>query len=386
MGFISQHNEGMSVDGDELQDTQLLGIPGEINNLTSNTHAAISRSDPDDQISSSAAMHEPRQEEVTHDIGLVPLSAGIRKYIGPSSGFSLTKLIVNRARTDDNQMSFFSATPVLAESPSTTASRSMLAVQPGSLPNSMQQAVQLSRTYFEHVHVQYPILHEPTFFDLLYTTYENPGSVPKWASFQVTMVLAISASILAKRVPIPFSGEGLCALAMCDLDKVDVQSSLEGLQCLLLVYMFSLHNAFLGLDPWYLNYQFLATAVDFGLQRDIALSNSVSAFEKEMRTRIFWVIYSIDRTLATTLGRPIGLRDEGCDLRVSISVPEPFAPLKIAVHRRYRGLRSTQSSSSGYIPRTCSSYDTRRAYVMCQDTVSPCTFQLRDQVSPSQCP
>lgn len=261
------------------------------------------------------------EDEVAHEIGLVPLSAGVNKYVGPSSGFALTKVIFNRVRRDIGiASSSHTGSPIL-ESPSTTMSRTVLTIQPGSLPTSIHQAIHLSRTYFEHVHIQYPFLHEPTFFDLLKMTYESPEHASRWARFQVTMVLAISASILARRLPIPFSGESFCALAMRDLENIDVQSSLEGLQCLLLVYMFTLHSPFLTINPWYLNYQFLATVLDLGLQRDLSPGNTITEYDREMRTRIFWVVYTIDRTLATTLGRPIGLRDEGCDLRVSNGVP-----------------------------------------------------------------
>jgi hypothetical protein len=31
-----------------------------------------------------------------------------------------------------------------------------------------------------------------------------------------------------------------------------------------------------------------------------------------------WTVYSLDRALATIMGRPIGLRDEACELRVSL--------------------------------------------------------------------
>lgn len=304
-----------------LHDQELDIIEVDVDTNFTATNNTPRNLDTSRQERSQRTVQPPRRGEIAHNIGLIPLSAGVNKYVGPSSGFTLTKFIFNRAGRDNNMtFSLDADTSVNSESPSTTASRSMLAIQPGSLPASVTQAVHLSRIYFEHVHIQYPFLHEPTFFDLLSKKYEEPCYASKWATFQVTMVLAISASILAKRLPIPFSGESLCALAMRDLETIDVQSSLEGLQCILLVYMFTLHSPFSGINPWYLNYQLLATVLDFGLQRDLTLSDSISVFEREMRTRIFWVIYTIDRTLATILGRPIGLRDEGCDLRVCTTI------------------------------------------------------------------
>ena len=267
---------------------------------------------------------ETPDNEMAHEIGLIPLSTGVSKYVGPSSGFSFAKLVFARV---DQASPGTSHTITSHESPSTKRSRSVFTIEPTGIPTSVNQAIQLSKIYFEHVHVQYPFLHEPSHYQLindLYGGYQNASAV---ALFQVTMVLAISAVILSKRLRIPFTGEGLCAMAMESVDKVDFQNSTSGVQCLLLISMFTLHSSFLAVNPWYLNYQCLAAVLDLGLQRNVPISPSVSAFEREMRTRIFWVIYSIDRTLATTLGRPIGLRDEACDLRVG-TFSSPFPSLR----------------------------------------------------------
>lgn len=197
-------------------------------------------------------------------------------------------------------------------------SRPAFIVEPTENPKSVDQALNLSKPYFEQVHPLYPFLHEPSHYRILNDVYHGNDHSSAIDKFQVTMVLAISSIILSKRIPIPCTGEGLCATAMEYVDQIDFQSSAKGVQCLLLITIFTLHSPFLGVNPWYLNYQCLAVALDLGLHRDVSVSNSVSPFEREMRTRMFWVIYNIDRTLATTLGRPIGLRDEGCDLRVSL--------------------------------------------------------------------
>lgn len=253
--------------------------------------------------------------DIAHEIGMIPLSAGVNKYVGPSSGFSIAKLVLARA----DQASGYSRGAI--DNDETTAEarcRSMFMISPSPLPASKEQAVQLSRIFFEQVHPRYPFLHQQSHFRFLDEVYNNsPAAGP--VKFQVTMVLAISATILSRRLRIPFSGEGLCAAAMEYADQIDFQSSTQGVQCLLLISMFTLHSPFLGINPWYLNYQCLAAVLDLGLQQDLSVEQQADMFEREMRTRVFWVVFSIDRIIATTLGRPVGLRDESCDLRVSIS-------------------------------------------------------------------
>ncbi|KAF4555294.1 Fungal specific transcription factor domain-containing protein 33 [Elsinoe fawcettii] len=62
--------------------------------------------------------------------------------------------------------------------------------------------------------------------------------------------------------------------------------------------------------------------LDLGLQRDLSGSGALSLFKKEMGNRLFWCVYSLDRRLSTMMGRPIGLRDEACDLRLPADIDD----------------------------------------------------------------
>ncbi|KAF7593827.1 hypothetical protein BBP40_010762 [Aspergillus hancockii] len=68
----------------------------------------------------------------------------------------------------------------------------------------------------------------------------------------------------------------------------------------------------------------LASLIDLGLQRDVRNTPSlkISLLEQEMRTRVFWVVYTFDRTIGTMMGRPVGIRDEACDLRLPMDISD----------------------------------------------------------------
>jgi hypothetical protein len=183
----------------------------------------------------------------------------------------------------------------------------------------MDYTVKISQAYFETIHLQYPFLHQPSHMKLIEHVYaeSEPSAI---ATFQVYMVLAIGATVLSRRVKIPLSGEGFCTSALKYFDKFCIENSLKGLQSLLLLLMYTLNSSSLGLNVWYLNYQCIAALLDLGLQRDVRSVRSgktISLLDQELRTRTFWVIYDLDRSVATMMGRPIGLRDEACELRVS---------------------------------------------------------------------
>ncbi|KAG4433307.1 hypothetical protein IFR05_011204 [Cadophora sp. M221] len=262
-----------------------------------------------------SAAENPQPERLAHEIGLVSVTAGQDlRYVGPSSGYSFAKLLfasIGRRNTSRRQNGHAQATSALTSE--------AFQVGPASLPSSFENAVQLSQAYWDIVHCQYPILHQPTHVKLVSHVFATDTPSPV-AAFQVFMVLAISTTILSRRLKLPLSAEGYCVAAMGYFDKIPIEGSLEGLQCLLLLQIYGMNNPSLGLNLWYLNYQCIASVLDLGLQRDVKASRNLSFLTQEMRTRIFWVVYSLDRTLATIMGRPIGLRDEACELRLPVDI------------------------------------------------------------------
>ncbi|KAH7346719.1 fungal-specific transcription factor domain-containing protein [Rhexocercosporidium sp. MPI-PUGE-AT-0058] len=290
------------------------------NNLQSGEHYGSSIYDDTQhtaQASLPPAVENPQPERLAHEIGLVSVTAGQDlRYVGPSSGYSFAKLLfasIGRRSTSRRQNGH-------SEAISTVASEAFQ-VGLASLPSSFENAVQLSQAYWDTVHFQYPILHQSTHAKLMSHVFatESPSPV---AAFQVFMVLAISTTILSRRLKLPLSAEGYCVTAMGYFDKISIEGSLEGLQCLLLLQVYGMYNPSMGLNLWYLNYQCIASVLDLGLQRDVRAGRNLSFLTQEMRTRIFWVVYSLDRTLATIMGRPIGLRDEACELRLPVDIDD----------------------------------------------------------------
>lgn len=283
-----------------------------LHNINKNdTHHSMKGQDTTN-LERSSATDNGQPETLAHEIGLVSVSGGQDlRYVGPSSGYSFAKLLfasIGRRNVTRRQAG--------CPKPVQTLASEAFQVPPAQLPSSLEHAVQLSKAYWDTIHCQYPILHQPTHTKLIEHVYSSETLSPVIA-FQVYMVLAISATILSRRLKLPLYAEGYCTTAMSHFNKISIEGSLEGLQCLLLLQMYGMINPSMGLNLWYLNYQCIASVLDLGLQRDVRAGGNLSILTQEMRTRLFWVVYSLDRTLATIMGRPIGLRDEGCDLRVS---------------------------------------------------------------------
>lgn len=255
---------------------------------------------------------------LAHEIGLVSLgSTQDARYIGPSSGYFLARLMLASGRRDgtlSSRREVAGVTPALIP-------QGLVECLQGPLPlPPLDRAKQLCHAFFDIIHPQYPILHPPALITKLEQA--SRGEVIDRAhTFHIFMVLAIGADLLSQRHRVRLPAESYCLSALEHLDAVNVENSVSGLQCLLLLFVFTMHCPNMKVNLWYLNYQCIASVLDLGLQRDVRVgSPGISLLDQELRTRLFWVVMMLDRRIATMMGRPIGLRDEACDLRVGTNV------------------------------------------------------------------
>ncbi|KAL4812980.1 fungal-specific transcription factor domain-containing protein [Aspergillus spinulosporus] len=270
--------------------------------------------------------------EISDQIGLISITTGTDlRYLGPSSGLFFTKFVLaglgKRLHADKNTIPGVRTDSLAVPS-------DLLVPQPKELPSDVRHTRWLSQAYFDIVHLQFPILHEPSHWETVEKIYAD-AEVAAVHEFQVLVVIAIGASILSRRTKVPLSAEGYFASAMKLVDGVMKTSSVGVAQCILLVQMYALNNPTSGLSLWTLHYHGLALAIELGLHRNVPASN-FTPLEREVRRRIFWCTYTIDRLLSTLMGRPMGVVDEQCDLNTDHPKPrqnnEPLTNMTSAVH------------------------------------------------------
>lgn len=272
---------------------------------------------PGDGIAAAASPDQGSSEEqgslhnISEQIGLVSIAAGADlRYVGPSSGLFFTRYVLaglaKQVRIEK---------PIAAEVDQRAGvPDDLLVVEPKDLPVDQRQARWLSQAYFDIVHPQYPFLHEPTHLETIQKIYDGEEVGPM-REFQTFLVLAIGATIHSRRAKLMLGAEGYYASAMSRMDTVSQSTSLGTAQCILLLEMYTLNNPTSGLNLWPLHYQSLSITIELGLHRTFP-AKVHSTYEEQLRTRVFWCVYTIDRLLSTLMGRPMGVVDEQCDLRV----------------------------------------------------------------------
>jgi hypothetical protein len=243
------------------------------------------------------------------DLLCLRAAGGEPHYFGSSSAFSFTKLFSARLRGAQMRV------PGLALG---GVSNSIVQNRPRAIPAPMpnrEAAKMLMTAYFDNVHPQYPFLHLPTFLemeDAVMTACEGGLSPDPTQAFFVYMVCAVGALTSG------FAGaslpENLYAAAEDLFEHVLQLNTLETIQALLCCAMYSLRSP-VGVSLWTLSGLAVRHCVELGLHRDIPWFKVESnTLKMEMRRRVFWCSYNLDRACAVTLGRPVSITDYDIDV------------------------------------------------------------------------
>ncbi|KAJ9155239.1 Positive regulator of purine utilization [Pleurostoma richardsiae] len=167
-----------------------------------------------------------------------------------------------------------------------------LDANPISLP-SKETAQNLVNAYFQRTGMTMPLLHEPTFQQKLELLYSMPQTInltnthtaadARIAVFFVLEVFAVALLLLQKQDPprVPtWLADRYHKTAVMALSEVGVPHDIEGVQALLLVGQYSHYHP----TAW-------------------------NAWKIDTMRRVFWVAYSMDRNLSTTMCLPSCLSD-----------------------------------------------------------------------------
>ncbi|VUC35055.1 unnamed protein product [Clonostachys rosea] len=235
-----------------------------------------------------------------------------------------------------------------------------------SLP-TRDAARNITNAYFQWARLGMPLLHEPTFLLKLELLYSMPAEVDfrsshtshesRMAVFLVYEVFAVALMVMQKQDPSKaptFMADRYHRTALSALDEAGLPTDVEGVQALLLVAQYSYHHP-TAWAVWKTIGAALRLAVELGLHQDAELSEDMDALKLDTMRRVFWVAYSMDRSVAVTLSLPSCLADGAISTKfpslvndeyitttgVDTTENRPFWTKSISIHLfRYRRLQS----------------------------------------------
>ncbi|KDQ10040.1 hypothetical protein BOTBODRAFT_178587 [Botryobasidium botryosum FD-172 SS1] len=85
-------------------------------------------------------------------------------------------------------------------------------------------------------------------------------------------------------------------------------------------------------QAWLLCGQAIRIAQDLGLHRSPRNLYALKPIEMEIRRKVWWCVYGLDRMLAVALGRPLGINDDDCDAELPLPIDEADLPAYFEAH------------------------------------------------------
>ncbi|KAK8093501.1 hypothetical protein PG997_000186 [Apiospora hydei] len=139
------------------------------------------------------------------------------------------------------------------------------------------------------------------------------------------LIMAIGCTTLQRAGQIPDDTALRFDVAYSDIiQECLCRESIESIQILVLLALYSLFDPS-GASAWSIVGIVSRQAMLLGLSRRASDETTLSATAIELRHRLFWSIYVLDRMMATSLGLPVALTDENMDVPLPGLTVEEFA-------------------------------------------------------------
>ncbi|KAI1357381.1 hypothetical protein F5Y08DRAFT_168382 [Xylaria arbuscula] len=318
---------------------------------------------PIDVVSPRDHQDEPmsaRAHSVAVDLGRLTLNSDStqRHYLGSSSGLLFASLIgASPSRTYSAPSSDVQPDDQLSRDIPGEHYRSMFILLKRTLPEQ-QDARVLAQTYIRSMHPEYPVL-EPSCLlaaiDALYYCASCPATDPileggwpdslegfQWngrqipnrhdqnsnapvsvVAFIIFMVFNISALIQVRSRVYEYSPSKYYRAAIHFSADCFAQVTLSSIQA---VAMLAIHSSYTPAEAnlWTLIHIGLAHCVELGIHREYTPESPEEERTQRLKRLIFYTIYSLDRTVSSIQGRPLGLRDESFDVAMPQADESPF--------------------------------------------------------------
>lgn len=237
-------------------------------------------------------------------------------YIGASSSITLSKLVGSLVKGKEEFG--YALRPGEHFSPRSLSDASIedTYVDTASIPQDI--ADRLLRGYLKHISTRWPILHSNYIRSLharrayLADPYEKSA---------LHLIYASGGRFLETTGQTgPFYCERHHDAGIEHLDEILQYHDVRSVQILILLAIYSL-RAPQGPGAWTCIGLAMRTCIDLGMHRRSPVGR-FSILESEMRKRIFWTCYCLDRQISIILGRPFAISDQDIDVELPLDVDE----------------------------------------------------------------
>lgn len=271
------------------------------------------------------AESSPNNEDLVRGIGAVKFDNYEHykepRYVGSSSGITVTRLVLESAKRDLDEDEFKDMTMQHRKNAVHHTSP-----EPPLSPKQVDTKLPPRRTgetlvsfFCKKALYMLPVLHEPTFMKEVADVYE--GSTDPFKCFKLKMVLAISLQKGSKKYATVADSYFLSGLR--HLEQIMEPMDHSTLQCLLIMVQYALVKP-TRIAAYHVVGLCVRLCIQLGYhqERTIMLSEQpLDPITKDMRRRFFWTLASMEYGLSHVLGRPSAFATS--DAYVDVKFYEP---------------------------------------------------------------
>ncbi|KAJ5990786.1 hypothetical protein N7522_010993 [Penicillium canescens] len=281
-------------------------------------------------------------------VGLLALSSSeAPAYIGASSGFSLANNLgemvqtsvwnqfisrMQQNQTNPNAGSNSSQNTSArvhgpSEQPSAPRIRDQL-LPANAEPPTDEMGARILDTYFTRLHSRYPFLNQKQVWKihedrwrLAKTKREDLTRSDRFAIFKLNLIYAIGATMLQLSEKYAYTApDRYYNTALQHVHSMCEARSIDNIEAMILLVVYHLRTAS-SHGMWYMIGLAMRTSIDLGLHRK-ANEINMDPFTTQMRRRLFWTVYYLERVVSMSLGRPFSISDRHIDLDLPLDVDD----------------------------------------------------------------
>ncbi|RFU30446.1 hypothetical protein B7463_g5916, partial [Scytalidium lignicola] len=300
-------------------------VPSESHNLVEQnpppkTHALSQRASPAPATPERSPIHPstsgasvPHRSHIADAVGFIALGEKVGRepaYVGSSSGFSIA--------TDLGQI--VQATVWTKALSSTISDQQPKALSLEDLKNgsasppSYEMGIRILNAYFQKIHPRYPIFERSDIFELHAKRQQqtNSNTQEQFGTFKLYMVYAIGATILQLTETYSYTPpEKFFMAALQYISAARESHSIYNIEAMILLVVYNLRSPS-NSGIWYMIGLAMRTCIELGLHREMHYNN-ISPYKGQVRRRLFWSVYFLERVVALSLGRPYSISDRDID-------------------------------------------------------------------------
>ncbi|KAI0200455.1 fungal-specific transcription factor domain-containing protein [Astrocystis sublimbata] len=196
-------------------------------------------------------------------------------------------------------------------------------------PPADEHGTSLLKAYLNQPQTRYPFLDEREVWELhakrmtLHATPVQELTKPeRFGLFKLYMVYAIGAMLIQlteRNTTTP--PENYYMTALQHLFTAKESKTTQNVEAMLLLVLYHVRSSSYGI--WYMIGLAMRTCIDLGLHTKRHEGN-LDPYTIQMHRRLFWSVYSLERTIAICLGRPLSIPDRQIDVELPLD-PEDEA-------------------------------------------------------------